>query len=304
MRVAIVALLGVGIVLWCSEAVLGSEVSWTPAHELAPQVIGGSFLAHGDLDGDGDDDVTSWRDQYWNLGCPGPLSWELEQYFLPDVPGCTENSVALGDCDADGDLDVIFGCFECCSLHMVWNAGTSLEPAWQYGGAISGDPYVSYWAYYRLADLDADGDLDLVGTHDPGPGKVCWNTGTAEVPSWSLPEELAGVDFEANHAVVALGDLDGDVDLDIVFASSRSRVKCYENTGTAEAYSYVRNDGMLNGVDAPTDGAWGLALPDVDCDGDCDLVIVGWYDAVYLYLNDRFTPVESRSWGTIKALFR
>jgi hypothetical protein len=182
--------------------------------------------------------------------------------------------------------------------------GTPVEPAWQYGGAIAGDPYAYYYATYCLGDLDADGDLDLVGTDALGTAVLCENTGTPEVPYWPSWELLAGVDFPADMNFLALGDPDGDADLDIVYACPSSRVKCYENTGTPEEYSYVRNDAMLTGVDAPTDGAWGLALPDVDCDGDCDLVIVGWYDATYLYLNDRFTPVHPGSWGTIKALFR
>jgi len=103
---------------------------------------------------------------------------------------------------------------------------------------------------------------------------------------------------------VALGDLDGDGDLEIVGGSSFSRLKCWENTGTPEVCSYVRNDAMLTGVDAPMDGVFGVALPDVDCDGDCDLLVIGWAEAWYLYLNEATTPVCSRNWGVIKSLFR
>lgn len=304
-RFALAVLLGAGATLMLAAMAGGSEVLWTPAHELAPAGLN-SIITHGDLDGDGDDDVSHPWDQFWNVGCPGPPAWQLEEGVLPALPpDCGYvNSIALGDCDADGDLDVVYGCWECCSFRMVWNVGTPQVAAWQYGGAIAGDPNSGYIAYGCLADIDADGDLDLVGTSSGGAIGIYENTGTPEAPYWVWLGLIPGIGFGASDGVMALGDLDGDGDLDIVGGSSLSRVKCWENVGTPQMWSYVRNDAMLTGVDAPMDGVYGVALPDVDCDGDPDLLVVGGLGEVYLYLNERITPVHSSSWGTIKALYR
>ncbi|MBN2564540.1 MAG: VCBS repeat-containing protein [Candidatus Eisenbacteria bacterium] len=288
--------------LWCVGVAAGSEVLWTRADDLAPAGPDDA-IASGDLDGDGDDDVAAigYGNVHWNTGCPGPPAWNPEEDVLLPLGDCMENSIALGDCDADGDLDIIHGCYECCSLRMIWNTGDPHEPAWQYGGAIAGDPSGGHYAYACLVDLDADGDLDIVGTNASGAISFYENTGTPETPYWIWSEVIPGIGFGPAQGVMALGDLDGDGDLDIV--GGTTSLICWENTGTAQAWSYVRNDGMLSGVTEPTDHLYGVALPDVDCDGDCDLLLVGW-GAVYLYLNERITPVRSAAWGFIKQVFR
>lgn len=295
--------IGLAVVLSGAGLTAGSEVTWVPAHELAPSELGGR-LAAGDLDADGDDDLPSDLHLYWNVGCPGPPVWQLEEDVLPYLPGCGLNSTTFGDCDADGDLDLIYGCFYCCSLRMFWNVGTPEEPEWSYGGPIAGDPSGGYIAYFCLADIDADGDLDLVGHSSSGATGIIENTGTPEEPYWVWLGLIPDVGPGGSDGVMAIGDLDGDTDLDIICGNPGSRVKCWENTGTLQAWSYERNDAMLTGVDEPTDGVFGIALPDVDCDGDRDLVIVGWWGEMYLYLNEQITPVRANSWASIKALYR
>lgn len=306
-RTSLAVVLGVCLAVVLATTAAGSEVSWTPAHELAP--AGLSYpIAGGDLDGDGDDDIADfgYRDMYWNIGWPSPPNWQLEEDALlrMGVFGCNDGSGTLGDIDADGDLDLVYGCWECCSFRMVWNVGTPQAPAWEYGGAIAGDPSAGYSARACLADVDADGDFDLVATNAAGAIGIYENTGTPEGPYWVWLGLIPGIGFGASGGQLAVGDLDGDGDLDIVGGSSSSQVKCWENVGTPQAWSYVRNDAMLTGVDDPMDGVYGITLPDVDCDGDCDLLIVGGGGAVYLHLNEQITSARPESWGVIKGMFR
>lgn len=306
MRLTALSVMTILAALSCWCAAVGSEVYWSPAHELAPVGLAGSAIAAGDLDGDGDDDVAdfNFRRAYWSGGCPGSPAWQVQDGVFPDIAGCVENSGTFGDCDADGDLDVVYGCYECCSLRMLWNVGTAHQPSWHYGGAVAGDPSGGYIAYVQLCDIDADGDVDLVGTSVGGSVWLLENTGTPEVPYWTWLGPIPGIGFGAGNGRLALGDLDGDGDQDIVWATAGGRPRCWENVGTPEAWSYVENAAMLTGVVNPAGGVYGLALPDVDCDGDCDLLIGGGSYGVYLYLNERITSVHPSSWGAIKALYR
>lgn len=304
-RTATAVLLALAVTLLSAHGAMGNTVVWTPAHELAPVGPTGSIAA-GDLDGDGDDDVADfgYRNEYWSTGCPGLPTWQLEAGVFPDVIGCTENGGTLGDCDADGDLDLIYPCIACCSLRMVWNVGTPHAPVWQHSGAVAGDPYAGYRAKVCLADIDADGDLDLIRAGSDGALWVIVNTGTAQQPYWVQVGYLPGIGFDDSDGSISIGDLDGDGDLDIAGLTSTGPLRCWENTGTPQAWNYVLNAAMLTGVTEPTNGGWGLALPDVDCDGDLDLLVVGHNWTEFLYLNERITMTCPGSWGTIKALYR
>lgn len=293
-------------VLMASGATAASEVFWTPAHEFAPPFSSG-FLAWGDLDADGDDDVClmSWK-VYWNTGCPGPPEWQEEALpYFGGLPSCGGlQSMTLGDVDADGDLDLVCACWLCCSFRMVWNLGTPQEPVFQYGGAIAGNPNAYSTARAWFGDIDADGDLDLVANRPSGTVVVYENIGTPETPYWVYQGAIPNVHFNDSVGETALGDLDGDGDLDIVIGTYMSPLQCWENLGTPQVWSYAENPAMLTGVDGSIIRVMGVALPDVDCDGDPDLLLSTSGSPPHLYLNERITAVGPGSWGTIKALYR
>jgi hypothetical protein len=163
-------------------------------------------LAHGDFDGDGDTDLAAVLDQggellwYENLD-GGGLVWAPHTAATWFVGPTT---VAAGDLDGDGDLDLVSG------SNWYANDGTG-------GGWTPHD--VGGYTILALAvgDVDGDGDLDVATSYEisvPGPdGRlgICENTdglGTLLCASRDEVEQAPGA--------LDLGDLDADGDTDVV----------------------------------------------------------------------------------------
>jgi len=125
-----------------------------------------------------------------------------------------------------------------------------------------------------LGDLDSDGDLDAFVTNytfDPTkPNRVWLNDGTG---IFDPGQEL----IRGNSEEVALGDVDGDGDLDAYVANS-SPNKVWLNDG----------DGFFTDSGQSLDGATnrGIALGDLDGDGDLDAFITTFGSANHVRIND------------------
>ncbi|MCY0995218.1 FG-GAP-like repeat-containing protein [Nannocystis sp. ILAH1] len=127
----------------------------------------------------------------------------------------------------------------------------------------------------RAADLDGDGDLDLLLAKEWQPNALLLNDGTGHFTDASerIPQAVH------DHEGIAVADLDGDGDLDLVVAS--------EDDAAKELYL---NDGHAQFVDAsdrlPQLGkSNAVAAADIDGDGDLDLVF-GCDGAERIFVND------------------
>ena len=287
-----------------SNSAQSSEVYWTPAHELAPVDIL-PYPAAGDLDGDGDYDLSTHlsHDQYWNTGTPQTPDWELDTTMFGDLPG-QEPIGTYGDVDSDGDLDLMLACGGD-RLRFCWNIGTPGEPLWLEDASVLSITWgLPTHTCLDFGDLDADQDLDLLLVWWSGALRLLENTGTTEEPEWIDGGWIAGIQLGGICPSGALGDIDADGDLDFVGIDADRPVRCWENIGSAHSHEFVENPAMLTGVDEPSNGGWGVELFDIDADTDLDLLIVPWEDGGLLYLNESPVPVEPSSWSAIKAMFR
>jgi hypothetical protein len=80
-----------------------------------------------------------------------------------------------------------------------------------------------------FADLDDDGDFDLMIGYNSGISLAYENTGSASSPTWTRQTAWAAPDV-GDRAAPALADLDDDGDFDLMIGEYRGNSLAYENT--------------------------------------------------------------------------
>ncbi len=146
-----------------------------------------------------------------------------------------------------------------------------------------------YFGSSLLADLDGDGDLDLVqnGTDTQDAATATYHTQVYFNDGAGNFTKDAGAGLEASIAWpegVMAADLDGDQDLDMVITG-------YNNVLDADIGALYINDGtgsFTEKTDAniPAVHRSAMDTADVDLDGDLDLLIAGYEGRVFLLIND------------------
>ena len=196
-----------------------------------------SYVYAEDVDGDGDMDVLSASEQdqkiawYENDGTEN-----FTEHALPSA-GTSPHSVYAEDIDSDGDMDLLATYTNMGGSYLTFyenddNANFTLS-------YISTDVVGVYTVH--AADLDGDGDLDVVsaGVQESGccgdhtVGRIAWheNTGShaSEDPIFLSYEISTSADGARD---VYAADMDGDGDLDVLSASiDDDNIAWYENDG-------------------------------------------------------------------------
>ena len=187
--------------------------------------------------------------------------------------GSGPRHLAVGDVDGDGDLDVLTTNLYDNTVSVRLNGGDATGSNTGIFSNGSTVPVGNSPSRPALGDLDNDGDLDLVVTN-PGNDviNIVLNGGDAtgsNTGTFSNGRAMQGANYPDG---VALGDLDGDGDLDMVIGGlGTNYFTVYRNGGdaTGSATGIFSNLQAIPNV-TPT-GA--VALGDVDADGDLDVVV-------------------------------
>jgi len=224
---------------------------------MESSLFGGSQtldIAVGDVNGDGKPDVVTANDgdvnEVWfNDGERFVDSGQaLDRSTNPDIPAQTF-SIALGDIDGDGDLDIFSGDT---SWNTIWvNDGSGFFT--NTGQELSSGPWD-----IAVGDVDNDGDLDYVSAGFGSPNVIFKNDSNGLFGS---SQSLSASDTSG----IALADLDGDTFLDIVAGNTNSNPNTiWMNDGTG---TFVDSGQALG-----TGSTSSIAVADIDGDGDIDLV--------------------------------
>ncbi|MED5421359.1 MAG: FG-GAP-like repeat-containing protein, partial [Pseudomonadota bacterium] len=181
--------------------------------------------------------------------------------------------VHVADMDGDGDLDIVSASDSDDTIAWYENDGTA-NPSWTAADiATSADGAVDV----HVADMDGDGDLDIVSASQNDDTIAWYENDGASNPSWTAADIATSADGAQG---VYVADMDGDGDLDIVSASfTDDTIAWYENNGNANP-SWTAED-----IATDADGARAVYVGDMDGDGDLDIVSAGseddtiaWYE--------------------------
>jgi PKD repeat protein len=228
-----------------------------------------------DIDGDGDldvlgtaydtDDVIWWENTGPCTGTGGACTNWIEHGVDTEADGA--QGVYAADVDGDGDLDVVAALMV--ANDIVWWENTAGDgTAWTehivdgfFGGA---------WAVHA-ADVDGDGDVDVLGAAWGGAGTITWwenvNGGGT---SWA-EHTVDGLFAQAQSVYTA--DVDGDGDTDVLGAAyADDDITWWENTGACTGTGGACTSWIEHTVDGDFDGAYTVYAADVDVDGDMDIL--------------------------------
>ena len=261
-----------------------------------------------DLDGDGDLDVivanTRWESA--DVSFAGITLWinQGEGRFSPgdqELPGGF--AAAAGDVDRDGDADLLIldGYALTLSLNQggaqggklgVFETNNPIRPSNQWcGHADMGGSVI-------LGDLNNDGEVDgFIAGCCYGSGEDP-RVGTSHIPSsaWVWINEWDPRGWLVRHAsnlaelgvlpmrAAALGDLDGDGDLDVFAAMGAPTIGATDNVEDRVLLNDGSGDFSASGQWLGNSDSTAVALGDVDGDGDLD-ALVGTQNGASVWIN-------------------
>jgi hypothetical protein len=208
-----------------------------------------------DIDGDGDQDIvgaarTANSVVWWENG-NGWQSHPVDNAFIGVY------DVQTADLDNDGDLDILGAAFD--GNEVAWWENTAGDGSVWSKETIGGS--FGNAASVQTADLDQDGDLDVVAAGGSANEIAWWENRLDTAQSWLKSTVQGSLNFA--HWVDT-GDVDGDGDADVLGAVlTDNDMTWWENDGSGGGWT-------SHPIDTNFSGAHTIQASDIDGDGDLD----------------------------------
>ena len=279
------------IIAWY-ENITGNGSHW------AKHIIDGNYefalTVHAvDLDHDGDVDVLSMASDNdevtWWENTSGDESVWLEHTIETGFDGAY--SVYADDVDCDGDIDILGAAIF--DDEIVWWENDSIPSSSIHSSAVFFEPESEHIVddnFYRAscvqaADLDRDGDLDVLGSSYDLNDITWWENTAGDSLSWS--KRTIDGEFQGSRWAEA-ADIDGDGILDAVGAAVvDDAIRWWRNDGDPA------NDGWTEyPIDDNFDGANCVTTSDVDSDGDLDVLGAAYYGGDITWWENDGDPID------------
>lgn len=185
------------------------------------------------------------------------------------------STITLADLDRDGVLDLV-GTGSAGAIRVFSRVGSSGMLFNETAGAVNASlANGRVFMHPQVADMNGDGAPDIVVGTGTGDLVLLVRRNATVGPPFEFEEDpsfFSGVHVTGN-AMPALGDLDGDGDLDLVVGSSAGELFHYRNdVGNTSGVSWqVVGTFLSANISVPSSAAPSLA--DLDGDGDLDLTV-------------------------------
>lgn len=227
-----------------------------------------------DIDNDGDLDMISSSDTnyiVWQENLDGQGNYGNIHIISDQLNGIT--SISLADIDNDSDMDIVSS-----SRNVVSGSATYGAIAWHEN--IGQGNFTSHvlienlsGAYYaKVADIDGDGNLDIVA--NTNGGNLAWFKNTNGLGNFSTPYSISSTGL-ALVTSFDIADADGDGDNDVVVTSSLTdqymKAGLFINTngqGNFGPFQLLRNETPETNYSILTR----VLFQDLDADGDNDIL--------------------------------
>ena len=230
----------------------------------------------------------------------GSFAQDVPLYTVPTWStselGIYSTGMIWRDCDNNGFIDAFFsnGNDMALARNNIYLFGLGFVPTTASWYSSNAD----YSGHCAVGDINDDGFPDFVVANYLGPGRfgdpgysdLYINQGglPEATASWRTPEEFYAFSC-------ALGDLDGDGDLDLAFATGEG----YQGVMTPDIV-YRNDNGVFSSQpvwsSVPATAALDVTWGDVDHDGDLDLALTYESHPTAVYYNSGGVLETSPSW--------
>ncbi|HYW69078.1 MAG TPA: FG-GAP-like repeat-containing protein, partial [bacterium] len=206
-----------------------------------------------------------------------------------NVNGDARGSVAVGDVSGNGLIEVVASS----NSGEVWlfTSGGQVFPNWPMTCPQMDD----FASSPTLADLDGDGDLEIIIVSAVIPG----GNETLHVWTWEgdvfpgdWPQTMLDPPTTDKRSSASVGDIDDDPNMEIIVGSANGKVYAFDTDGSVLDGWPIQTDGEIHAS---------ATLADLDLDGDIEVVVAGLDGWVYVWDTEGdYADGEGVEWGNFR----